>query len=391
MKDTNKAIKHMFFLYPIALPLFLLVYLCFPIPAIAVENRETVVAFTESVADKQAERLAASLCPDRKLTATEPIGYFDVNGNFSGCIIRYKDSEGVASGYVIYDVSDGLQLVEFSLSKNAISPYDQLQVEAVKENVARGSSYDLDTIYEIAPLTFCCVEKGLRTALDSDGNTYELPPEMVAFTGKKPSWDDVFVKIANYLNDNYEILDTSDLEVFFSWKKSDITMKTKKYCCGVSAMLAIVHYYCHSCRFEKLPSIYNELWTRGNVAVDYVSGGVTYGIIDNNKMGPTVVSFCNKRATRLFSNFQNSPSYGTFINSIYQGNMPIFCGGIISAQNGKRSGHAMAVEGHCLIREKSSGKVLRALLVYDGWNSGAAFVNFDFTKFTDTHGIFFWK
>ena len=31
------------------------------------------------------------------------------------------------------------------------------------------------------------------------------------------------------------------------------------------------------------------------------------------------------------------------------------------------------------------------LLVYDGWNSGAAFVNFDFTKFTDTHGIFFWK
>lgn len=47
MKDTNKAIKHMFFLYPIALPLFLLVYLCFPIPAIAVENRETVVAFTE--------------------------------------------------------------------------------------------------------------------------------------------------------------------------------------------------------------------------------------------------------------------------------------------------------------------------------------------------------
>ena len=43
------------------------------------------------------------------------------------------------------------------------------------------------------------------------------------------------------------------------------------------------------------------------------------------------------------------------------------------------------------IREKSSGKVLRTLLVYDSWNSGAAFVNFDFTKFTDTHGIFFWK
>lgn len=53
--------------------------------------------------------------------------------------------------------------------------------------------------------------------------------------------------------------------------------------------------------------------------------------------------------------------------------------------------HGIAATIKSRIKEKSSGKSWRTLLVYDGWNTGLAFVNFDFTKFTDTHGVFFWK
>ena len=49
----------------------------------------------------------------------------------------------------------------------------------------------------------------------------------------------------------------------------------------------------------------------------------------------------------------------------------------------------MAVEGCCTLKNKSTGESYRALMVFDGWNDSVAYVNYDFTKFTDTGGVFY--
>lgn len=51
----------------------------------------------------------------------------------------------------------------------------------------------------------------------------------------------------------------------------------------------------------------------------------------------------------------------------------------------------MAVEGYATVVNKTTGAGFNCLLVADGWYGGAAYLNFDYAKYTDTFGVTFKK
>jgi len=70
------------------------------------------VAFAASVALDQANELASSPDEGKDLHATNPIGYYDLDGNPAGCMVNYCNADGSPHGFATYDINDGLQLVE---------------------------------------------------------------------------------------------------------------------------------------------------------------------------------------------------------------------------------------------------------------------------------------
>lgn len=53
-----------------------------------------------------------------------------------------------------------------------------------------------------------------------------------------------------------------------------------------------------------------------------------------------------------------------------------------------RVGHGVPVQGYATLTHISTGANITTLLVADGWNDSAAYLNFNFS-YTDTYGIFF--
>ena len=51
----------------------------------------------------------------------------------------------------------------------------------------------------------------------------------------------------------------------------------------------------------------------------------------------------------------------------------------------------MAVEGYAVLKNGSISEDIYTLIVADGWGYGARYLSFYYTRFTDTHGVYFKK
>ena len=99
-----------------------------------------------------------------------------------------------------------------------------------------------------------------------------------------------------------------------------------------------------------------------------------------------MLNCANKGSTVHYSNSAN-PTWNFFKTVVDRGGLSIFCAGINIT--GSRSGHAMAVEGYSILRPSSgAGENIYTLFVADGWDQGR-FVNFYYTRYTDTYGVAF--
>lgn len=139
-------------------------------------------------------------------------------------------------------------------------------------------------------------------------------------------------------------------------------------------------------------SNFNEMWRLADTTTYNTSGGIHYGTVKNSKIGPALVSFCEKRGVSLTFSSNSNPSYEQFKNAIRRGDLSIFACGINVM--GERNGHAMAVHGCAVIEPVNGGGTnLEVLLVADGWsskgNTNAKYLNLAFSRYTDTFGIFF--
>jgi len=152
-------------------------------------------------------------------------------------------------------------------------------------------------------------------------------------------------------------------------------------------MLVPAHYYTN-CWSESFSNVYSELWNDSGTTIGSTRNGISYGSTPNSNIGPATVRFCANRSAAITSSFQSSPAYQSFVSTIDSGNVAIFTAGIV-VSGGAREGHAMAVEGCCTVQNTSTGESWRVLKVFDGWTYSAAYVNYDFTKFTDTGGVFY--
>ncbi len=344
------------------------------------------VAFTTNVAVDQANELASSLDEGEDLHATNPIGYYDLDGNPAGCMVNYCNADGSPNGFAIFDITDGFQIVEFSFASNAVSPYTKT-LDAIAQNESLQDVAPSPTIvYELSPLDYCVADDNSPQAVTCNGDVVTLPEAATSTSKKGSSWDEIFIP-ANKNYSAYTFSNQRNLSDFYAWPETAVETATSKYCCAVSAMLVPAYYYTN-CWSDGLSTVYNELWNDGGATIISTSNGISYGSVLNSNIGPAVVRFCGSRGVTITSSFQLSPTYQSFVNSIDSGNPAIFTAGIIDS-GGARVGHAMAVEGCCTLQYKSTGESWRALMVFDGWNSGIAYVNYDFTKFTDTGGVFY--
>jgi len=344
------------------------------------------VAFTASVAVDQANELASSLDEGKDLHATNPIGYYDLDGNPAGCMVNYCNADGSPHGFAIYDITDGLQLVEFSFANNAANPYTTA-LDTIAQNESLQDVAPSPTIvYEISPLDYCVADDHSSQAVTCDGDVVTLPDTAASTSKKESNWSDIFIPANKYYS-SYEFSDQRNLSDFIAWRESDVEGATGKYCCAVSAMLVPAYYYTN-CWSESFSNVYNELWNDSGTTIESTRNGISYGLTPNSNIGPAAVRFCANRSVAITSSFQSSPAYQSFVSTIDSGNVAIFTAGIV-VSGGAREGHAMAVEGCCTLKNKSTGESYRALMVFDGWNDSVAYVNYDFTKFTDTGGVFY--
>ena len=344
------------------------------------------VAFTTNVAVDQANELASSLDEGEDLHATNPIGYYDLDGNPAGCMVNYCNADGSPHGFVIYDITDGLQLVEFSFADNAVSPYSKT-LDAIAQNESLQDVAPSPTIvYELSPLDYCVADDHSSQAVTCDGEVVTLPDTAASTAKKESDWSDIFVPVRDG-SSSYRYSNQKNLSVYYAWPESTIEGVTGKYCCAVSAMLVPIYYYT-GCWSERLSNVYTELWNDSGTTTTSTSNGITFGSVVNSNIGPATVRFCANRSVAITSSYQSSPAYQSFVSTIDSGNVAIFTAGIIKS-GGTRSGHAMAVEGCCTVQITSTGESWRTLRVFDGWYYNPAYVNYDFTGFTDTGGVFY--
>jgi hypothetical protein len=352
------------------------------------ENEQ--ILFTGDMAIEAAEILDDSLNPSDDLTEGEPVKFFNLDGQALGYIVDYYDENGEPHGYVIFDSTDESLVSMFSFAPGAMGPQTAAEKMIETDVALQNAVPEPSTVFKYNSFGFCVSDNDTSEAVTPTGDIIDLSDNLRSESKPISAWSDIFI---NYTPSGFTMSNFASLPSFLAWSENDVESETGTYACAVSAMLVPVHYYMWETDWswnEDLATIYDELWDLSDTTVDHVSGGVTYGSTPNNEIGPAVSTFLADRGMSVGAISTSSPSYSFFTAAINRGDTAIFsCG--INVSNGSggftRSGRAMAVEGYCKLTSNTTGASWDTLIVFDGWNDGGAYVNFNFANYTDTYGV----
>ncbi len=352
----------------------------FPIAALAEEKTE----LTPELAEEIAQDFRVSMNGEEGILTAEPIKVFDNSCQAIGYIVEYRSSAGDPEGYVILDNSDKSLFSEWSFDEGVRSPISS-SFDGV---VAYSASGESPLVIKTAPFSYVASVPERAIALDESGGDVSSEygiPEGCSSTPDSSNWNAIFIDgfSSSYTMNTFK----NAIDEFICFSESEAESKTGKYGCAVTAMLNCAPHYVGSFNWNNWAAEYNSLWSLSNTVVDHTSGGITYGSTPNDKIGSGFAAYCaNKGSTVRYSNSAN-PTWDFFKTAADRGDLSIFCAGINI--NGSRSGHAMAVEGYSILRPSSgTGENIYTLFVADGWDQGR-FVNFYYTRYTDTYGVAF--
>lgn len=356
------------------------------LPVYASENKEDgcVVEVTDDLAIQMAERFAMGIGENKNIVANNPKKFYNVDGQAIGYIVNYN-LEDKPYGYVVFDTTHKSLISEYSFGNNSKNPYE---IICQKENYAFSKKESATEIYKIAPFVYGIIDTSgnIRTNYGETLETAVL--SLNESRGKDPTtWDEVLLDIAE-IYENYTLITTNYLQEFISFNEPYIESETGHYACAVSALLACGAYY-NAVDYTDIAGDYMDIWNSTKTAVSSVSGGITYGATTIGNIGPGFVSFCSGKNISVTRNTNYSPNYKYFTNCIDRGDIAVVNCGIIKSNTGKRSGHAMTVEGYATLRAYNSGNTVHTLMVFDGWGDAVRYLNFDFDNWTDIAGTTF--
>ncbi|WP_130812697.1 hypothetical protein [Olsenella sp. Marseille-P4559] len=373
--------------------------LAFVCPAFAEGANDGKILLTRELALEIAQNFADSLDDTGTIKAASATQLYDESGQAIGCIVDYVSAEDNSPhGYLVLDNIDESLVEEYSLDSNVISPYAAAKSAADVRGVARmpgaspsdGQDDDLVAV-RTSPYTYAVVVSGTSRGISSTGSIMRVSPTA---SSKKPStWDEIFID--ETYSGNYQILSDNHFgEQFFSFGEGEIENETGRYACAVTAMTNVAASYLKMDFYnQSLSQTYITLWALSDTKVDHtgknLSSGreITYGSTNNSEIGPALTSFLGTMHCPVSYKHELSPSFSDFTSITDSQNASIVSLGI-NTDNG-REGHSMAVFGYQTIKGKDTGDTTQVLIVADGWGHAARYVNFAYSRYTDTYGTHF--
>lgn len=344
---------------------------------------EGKIELTPELATQTAKEFVDSLQPNNDLIATNPVKFYNSDGQAIGYIISYIASDDTPNGYVVLDNTHDSLFSQWSFEPGSVSPVER-EVKSI--GVSKLSSCDSsDKVIKSAPFfyevtsnaSFHEDESMLKT---EDGENFAL-----SSTPNTPYWDMIFI---NAFNGKYNIINYNTIPGdMIAFTDDEIEALTGTYACAVSALLNCAPMYVSSFNWDNIPSYYSELWNLSSTSTIRVENGITYGSTLNENMGAAFKRYCSNHGVSINYTNVNNPSWNFFKSMIDRGDMGIFACGIM--QNGNREGHAMTVEGYATLQLSNTiSDNIYTLVVADGWDD-IANVNLYYTAYTDTYGVAF--
>ena len=368
-----------------------------PKTAFASKKKESdTVQFTEEMALEFADTFVQGVGETSGLVPSETTKIYDPALGAIGYIVDIVDAFGSPHGYVIYDVTDDSLISEYSLEPGAISPY-----ASVTQDIPMLYRDDDSSVIALKtePFFYVAAERDSGIVLSApETYGYDMDTSIpLSSTPDSGSWDDIFFDNNLTRNSKYQITEhvLVSTQEFMSFAEKPVEAQTGSYACAVSALLCCTRFYISSSLSYKdfslgngLKRHYDALWSLSGTEEIYIKDEVRYGSTPNNRIGPALVSYCSQYGKSVTSNFITSLSFPLFRSTVKRGDMGVFCCGI--NLSGKIHSHAMAVGGCLVAQPKGTSKPsMHALVVADGWNGYARYVNVGYTKYTYNDSVFF--
>lgn len=344
-------------------------------------NSSQNVKLTSELAVEIAQDFADS-ASGQSLTAHNPVKTYQEDGHALGYVVSYYDSYDNPNGYVVLDSSDDSLFSMWSFQSGVAS---FLEGEGLAECQGLGSEYK---VVKLSPFTYGFLVPGSNVILDVDGAPV-VTSDCISLASSAPDssgWEDIFIDgfSSKYTMVSFE----HSVDELICFPESEIESLTGTYACAVTAMLNCAPHYVSSFNWGNYAADYSLLWQYSSTTTDYISNGIKYGSTSYYALAEAFSKYCNTKGVTVHYKKSLNPSWSFFKDAIDSGNVAIFSAGINI--NGARSGHSMAVEGYSILKPSSASAAenIYTLFVADGWDQGR-FVNFYYTKYTDTHGTSF--
>ncbi len=176
-----------------------------------------------------------------------------------------------------------------------------------------------------------------------------------------------------------------------AYSENYIKEKTKKYSCGVIAMLEVAAQ--NHILDSDITKNFNTLWKMSGTTVykkeKYNNKTIEYGETEAKVLGKVVVKYAKSKGKRNSSQYYNKVPTYEYIYSMIGKQYSIILNYAAKDKAKKQSAHSVSVVGAYKYKD-SSNKKYKYLLVADGWHSTYSYIRFDnlHYEWCSTNGIY---
>ena len=351
------------------------------------EIPDNYVVFTEDMAKTAAEDFSEAVNPGGRLTAGEPVKFYDLEGNAIGYTVNYY-KDGASAGYVVFDNGDESLISQYSFSSESMSPTDvAVEYASDQPSVLSDSPDGHLKNYKIGPFSYAVIDENTGEGITNYGEEIaiaEVAP--LSSTPDSGSWQNPNIWIPYGSNPgNYALGEGRNIGSSIAFPERDIESMTGTYACVISALLPSVFYYGAP---ADIKTAYGALWDLSGTTVDHVSNGITYGSTKYANAGPAFKTYMsNYHGINVNYRFVEGPNYQFFKSMINGGIIGVFGANILV--NGNYPGHGVSVQGYQTMLDRNQNLLMETLVVFDGWYAGWANINLNYAGYTATYGISF--
>lgn len=350
------------------------------------ENTEEIAPGSEVKVDENViARLALDVAhsmQDKDLAVSDIIPIYDVNGQIASYDVSYSYN-GLPHGYVDLDLRLEDYVSKCNFNEGAKSVYFSLlnQNGTTESEIESGNM----SIQETLPTEYN-IQVDNEVINDFEENYSvdefeEIVEETAEEANKIVEASEGFETLSSKYNGcgaffitypvNYTIKSMNYLSFFNTISESHIKNITKKYACSVSTMATITSSYglFNAAKDSELKSVYNQLWTLSSTKTESVENGFTYGSTHINNIGPALKTFAQTKNVNFSYSRYSKPSWTTISGAI-KSKKPIALNVFYNRKTGGQSAHTIFVQG------TSGSKTHNFIVMFDGWNEGAAYMNY---------------